>query len=246
MHPAEWELQAFADDDALLANRRDVLDHVSACPVCARRVDATRRLNDAHARMLALLDGPVPPVTVDAVIARAGGGRRRHLRRAVAAGIGVLFVAAVAAAAVPGSPLRAVIRQLTMPDAAPRASRHPGAPAPRPSEAGVAFVPSAHVEVDFSYVQDEGSARVVIVPTAAVEVRHWGGVAAYALTARGVVVDNPGSRASYEVLIPAAAGRVRVRIAGREVLTKNGATVSANVRPEGGSAYVIPLSASPR
>ena len=246
MHPAEWELQAFADDDPLLANPRDVLDHVSACPVCARRIDAARRLHAAHARVLALLDRPVPAVAVDAVIARAGGGRRPHLRRAVAAGIGVLFVAAAAAAAVPGSPLRAVIRELTMPEAAPRVSRQPAAPVPRHRESGVAFAPAARVEVDFSDVQEEGSARVVIVPTGAVEVRHWGGVAAYALTARGVVVENPGSRASYEGLIPAAVARVRVRIAGREVLTKNGATVSASVRPESGNTYVIPLSASPR
>src|SRR5687767_10065174 len=84
------------------AEHREARSHLSTCAVCRRREEEMTAEDREIAGALAVLDRPIAAVNADTIVRRArrGGGR---WRLAVA---GSALLAATAAAAMPGSPVR--------------------------------------------------------------------------------------------------------------------------------------------
>ena len=168
---------------------------------------------------LAVLDSPIAAVDSTAIVRRA---RRGGARWRLAITGGALF-AATAAAAMPGSPVRRWLFEesepratVPAPTAAPTATTEPSSA----SERGVAIVPSDSAEVAFDAWQDAGEIAIRIVPERELRVRALGGTADFVVRPNGVRVRNAGSRASYELLVPATVAHVRVSVAGRQVFAR--------------------------
>lgn len=122
------------------------------------------------------------------------------------------------------------------------------APDPAPAPAGprgVAFVPGSSVVVAFRDTQPTGVLRVRLVDDSSLRLAPDHAVRGYALDARGVTVDNAGSRASFDLRLPRGVVRGRITVGGRTVLTKDGAHVDG-ASPDARGDYVIPLGGSGR
>ncbi len=191
-------------------------------------------------RLLASIDHRVPVVNVNDVIRRA---RLRPSRSNVlVAAAALLFMASVAAASVPGTVLHRYAQRILV-----RATQAPVAVTPVPAATdaasrGISFAPGSQVDVDFRAAQAAGSLQVRWADVSTVLLAQTGanGEAHYALTPDGVIVDNDGSTASYSLVLPTTLPRARVRIAGRVVLSKDGATVScAGSRDKSGTCEIV-------
>ena len=201
------------------------------------------RYDARTARELEAIDHAVPTPDVDAIISlgRARIHARRQKRYAMAAAAAVLFTAASAAALLPGARVRAWLRGA---EAVPTQSvARP--PQPRGREqaavpAGVAFVPREEVEIRFRATQPSGVVRVVLSDSGRVRVTHSGGLASYFLTSRGVSIDNGGSSASYEVVMPSSVAKGSVLVAGRTAMTIEAGRVRGASRDTAGG-YVLSL-----
>lgn len=127
-HLDEGQLQAFLDDQLSGRDRAAAAEHLMACAACRAIHEELRRSQAVFSSTIPLLDG-VEPVAVPRV------SRRRAFRLPVAfarAAALVLFLAATAAAAVPGSPVREWVAQML--------DREPQS-APRPATEATAAVP---------------------------------------------------------------------------------------------------------
>lgn len=189
--------------------------------------------------LLRAIDHPVPDIPVAAVIDRA----RRARRRAWLGAAAVLFVTGAAAAAVPHGVIGRYVRSvLGRRESVPQVAGPPAPAAPQAAR-GVSFVPGVRVEIAFRESQTRGVIRLRLDDAPAVRLSHDSSVAAYTLTANGVSVDNPGSGASYTLVIPHAVARVRVSVDGRVVFDKDGDRVSVDGRADPHGGYVIPMQA---
>ena len=176
------------------------------------------------------IDHPAPALRAERVMALS---RARRVRRSTfLAAATVLLAASVATAAVPGSPVRALIDRVL----APRAARvRAGAP-PRAQAAddavarGIAFVPEHGARVAFASAQPMGSLRVRLTSGASLRITQTSADrdAQFALTPDGVSVSNAGSTASYEILIPASIAEAHIHIGGKSVYSKTGAELSCD------------------
>lgn len=109
-HLDEGQIQAFLDDEPTGQQRAAMAQHLMVCGTCRSLHDELRRAKGLIATSFQLLDGPAPPAERRSV-ERPRRTARIHTALIRAAGL-VLFLAAAAAAAVPGSPLRAWIVQV--------------------------------------------------------------------------------------------------------------------------------------
>jgi TonB family protein len=109
-HLDEGQIQAFLDDQQAGHERAAIAEHLMACGECRTVHEELRRANALIATSLPVLDGPMPIVARRPVdhVARRAPVATAMIR---AAGL-VLFLAAAAAAAVPGSPVRGWIVQI--------------------------------------------------------------------------------------------------------------------------------------
>jgi hypothetical protein len=177
--------------------------------------------------MLALIDHPVPRVNALDVIERAR--TRSDWRSALLAACALFAVSSVAAATVHGTFVpRLLERMHRAPSRAHSVQVAPEATIAENASRGIAFVPGAQVEIEFRAAQRSGVVQVRWADGSSVLLTQTGaeGDAHYALTPTGVIVENERSVASYTLVLPRALSRARVRVAGREVLSKNGETVS--------------------
>jgi hypothetical protein len=94
----------------------------------------------------------------------------------------------------------------------------------------------------FRDTQSVGAMRVVIETAPSVQLTHHGGMATYAMTMSGIEIENTGSSASFELILPASVADATVRVGSRTVLRKHGAHLRADVGRDSSGAYVIPLS----
>ena len=227
MHLTDETLDHLLHAELSAADNHAARSHLSTCAVCrSREMEMTaedREIADA----LAVLDRPTAAVNADAIIRRArrGGGR---WRLAVA---GSALLAATAAAAMPGSPVRRwLFEESDRPVAAPEVVAPVAAAAEQSAaERGVAMVPGDSAEVVFDARQESGEIAIRIVAGRELRVRAIGGSAGFVVRPGGVRVRNDGSRASYELLVPAAVGRVRVTVAGRELFARRAGDAADSV-----------------
>jgi len=86
--------------------------------------------------------------------------------------------------------------------------------------------------------QDRGRLRVALADTGELVIRSDAPVS-YRINARGVVVHNSGSEASYDLLIPRAVPHVRILVGGRMVLEKLGPKILAGT--DSAPSMVLPV-----
>jgi hypothetical protein len=252
----EGALQALLDGGLPADERPAAEAHLAACGECAAAARALRALNERTASLLALGDVPAPvaqaQMSLRARRARARQGHWGDARRALLrAAVLVLALAGVAAAAVPGSPVRAWIEDAVLPDRketiAPAARR---APAPPPRQAAA---PSAPTGV--SIRPDGGAVRVVLsgasprlqVTARLVDGDHAGVLArgravlgARFRTAPGRIEVVGAGAGEIEVEIPRAARSATVEVNGRVLVARYGDSlrVLAPAETQGGGPTV--------
>lgn len=236
-HLGEGTLQALLDG-ALPAEERTAAEaHLAACGECAAAARELRALNERAASLLARGDLPAPvaqaQMSLRARRARQqshwGDARRALLRAAVL----VLGLAGVAAAAVPGSPVRAWLEEAVLP--ARKETLPPGArraPVPPPRQAAPPSAPTG-----ISIRPDGGAVRVVLTrasPRVVVTARLVDGDRAGVLargqakagarfrTAPGRMEVVDAGAGEIEVEIPRAARSATVVVNGRVRVVKDG------------------------
>jgi hypothetical protein len=217
MHLTDETIDHLVHDELSAAEHREARSHLSTCAVCRRREVEMTAEDREIAGALAVLDRPSAAVNADAIVRRARRGRGRW-RLAVA---GSALLAATAAAAMPGSPVRRwLFEESDRPVAAPEVVAPVIAEEQSAAERGVAMVPGDSADVVFDARQESGEIAIRIVAGRELRVRAIGGSAGFVVRPGGVRVRNDGSRASYELLVPAALGRMRVTVAGRELFAR--------------------------
>jgi hypothetical protein len=236
-HLDEGTLQALLDGELTAPDRAAAEAHLAACAECAGELRALSALEERLGALLGQADHPAPVAQAQmrfrsrraaAGQQRFGGEARRALLRAAML---VLGVAGVAAASVPGSPVRAWIEETVLPAetavqqpvARPEAQPAPAAPVAE-APAGVSIRPSrGAVSVVLT-----GAAEDVVVRTRLVEGEHAEVVATGA--ARGARfrtspgrIEIAGARAGeVTVGLPRGATSASVSANGRVRVAKEG------------------------
>jgi anti-sigma factor RsiW len=230
-HLAEGILQALLDAELPPPERAEAEAHLAGCPACTGELRGLRAAGERTSALLAQADVAAPVAQAQMALRRrrvaARQSRFAETRRALlrAAAL-VLGLAGVAAAAVPGSPVRAWIEDTVLPhERAPQAQEiqpapAPAAPAPAPEEfSGVTVQPL------------DGRVRVAL--TGAADLR---------LTVRSS--SEPGAKVLHAGLEPGARfhySRGRVELAGArggEVTVELPRDAEATVVEVNGRVYV--------
>jgi len=108
------------------------------------------------------------------------------------------------------------------------------AQAPDPGVAGIAVAPGRALVILFTSPQVEGQAQVSLTDGTEVVVRAPSGTATFTADVDRLVIDNPGSRATFEIQIPRAAPWVEIRVQGVPIFLKEGSRVTGS--------YLLPLT----
>jgi hypothetical protein len=169
-HLDDGLLQAFLDGELPPGERAAAEAHLAACGPCARALGELEAAGSLFGAALARADVPAPVATAQMSVRRrraqaaARGGFTEARKALLRAALLVLGVAGVAAAAVPGSPVRALIAEVL----APAPARVPDArpPAPAPAPAPVAEAPRAPAVQGVFLPPEEGRVHVVLSGTA--------------------------------------------------------------------------------
>ncbi|HEX8692362.1 MAG TPA: zf-HC2 domain-containing protein [Longimicrobium sp.] len=147
-HLAEGILQALLDAELPPPERAEAEAHLAACPACAGELRALRAAGERTSALLAQADVAAPVAQAQMSFRRRRMAARQHrfveARRALLrAAVLVLGLAGVAAAAVPGSPVRAWIEDAVLPrERSPQAQEIQPAPAPAAAPAPDLGAPS--------------------------------------------------------------------------------------------------------
>lgn len=162
IHLDDGVLRAWIDRE-LGDDAARVTTHIEGCDHCRARVNELRRAEVVVRDALALLDGPVPHelawarVTAGARAPRSTHGPRRPRRAggfdpplARAAGIALLCAGGVAAATIPGSPLRSLWMDSAAAPTVDAASAEMAPLAAPALEAGIRAPTSASVRIELS------------------------------------------------------------------------------------------------
>lgn len=239
--------------------------HVMDCEAC-RRALAVAEADDAEAgRLFGSLDHTPPEIDAAEFVrglTSRGNARKTVLtwsrswprnaaRWTVAAGI--LTASVVAAALVPNSPVRQLIRLVAA--ASPVGHNHSSAarsgssagqsPLPR----GVEILPDGRAEVLFRSRQAAGAVRVITTTTPQLSVEGDGDGPTYTVGENTIIVNNrPSDSVNYTVLVPTItdAAAVYIRIAGRVAYSHVGNRVTAQVPAESSGQLLLPLQNAQR
>jgi hypothetical protein len=243
VHLTEVELDLLYHEELARRHRDVALAHVAQCTECASRHQRFAAEDREIADALGLLDHPVPKANVSALIGRAKRVRRTHRWRLAAAAGAFAFAMAGVAAAMPGSPIRALLHRARMgPSRAPAAA--PQVALKSPPAAGISVGAGDTVVLIFEAAQMEGSIRITFRADSQLNVRATGGPARFTVRSGEVWVRNSGSAASYEIAVPSAARRVEMRVVERLVFAKHGSLVTLAPRRERDGSYIVRFDAA--
>ncbi len=232
MHPDDDALQALMDGELPAQRSADARVHLAACAGCRDRMTAIHTLTEDTFRVLSTLDVGAPAVSFDAIVRRRGrGARQPNLRRWALAAV-VAFTVSGLAFAAPRSPVREWLRSFfhTSDDVRVPVTPRPAPAAPPRSRsdgrdlAGVAVVPGRSLRIDFETRQSAGDIAITMTDSAAVTVSTAAGTATFTSSPTVLVVHNAGSAASFDVRIPHEASRIEIRVGGRRVYLRDGAS----------------------
>lgn len=230
MHRSDGELQALIDGQLDRDASERALSHLADCERCRTRRDALEMARRETADQLRLLDREAPALSADDVIRTAE--RRAIARRTAprnvfwaAAIAGLLAAGVVAAAVIPGSPVRAVIERMMAGEEAGAPAQEPIPAESRERSAGVALVPDGELEIAFETLQSEGTIELVEVGSDTARVDARGDSVGFVVGGGSVRVENRGAKASYRVLLPMQLPAVVIRVGDRTVYRRVGAEV---------------------
>jgi len=236
-HLGESTLQALLDGELSPPERAAAEAHLGTCPACAAELRDLRALHERATGLLARLDTPAP-VAQAQMRMRA---RRHRAARAIhwpqallKAAVLVLGFAGVAAAAVPGSPVRAWIESNVLPHAA-----RPATPVLVVADsAAVAAPPADASEPTGVSIGLDGEVMRVVITDASPKLEivaklvdsDLAGVLARGPMTKGarfrtspgrIEVLNAGA-GTLEVKLPRSAVRAAVEVNGRVYVSKHG------------------------
>jgi hypothetical protein len=235
MHLTSAELEALADGELLSPQSDRARRHLAACTTCGVTLARRQALLREVAEVLGAADHVPPVVSPDDLIARA-----RRIRRsrwpALAAGIAAVGVAIVGAAAViPRLPLTVHLGRVAKVDSAAIAGQQPA----ELRASSVGFTPAGVVNVTFASTQSSGEIGVTLSDSPVVRVSHRAGSVSYLVTMEGMLVENAGSGASYEITVPRAAASVHVRVGNWTVFARDGGHIWTAGVPGPSGHYLI-------
>lgn len=228
-HPRESELLALLDRETDPSREAALRDHLDACAACASRLADLATLVSENRAALAVLDAEPPAASADGILraatprADAGDGSPGSARLLRAAAVGVLLLAAGAAAAWPGSPIREAALRLLSGDA-PRVAA-PGA-APDTVSTAVVVRPGMRLVVAFLARQDRGAIRVTVEPVDVARVEATAPAVHFAVGGDSIAVRNAGATGDYQVVLPADLSDAAVRVAGVVVYRREATAAS--------------------
>jgi len=220
-HLDEGQILAARDGEALPPQAQQ---HLEACTTCGAAVEDARARSEIVARTLTALDGPVEATAAKAgVRARLGAARRprwswggRHLGRAAA----LLLLTAGAAAALPWSPVRSLLRPAgpePRADASAAPSSEAAAPVIRNAETGIAVpVSDGFVQV---VVRGADPGTVLEVTWSDQDAARLAAPAGSRFTYAAGRVEVDASRGRVGVELPRAATHVSLEVDGRLYLS---------------------------
>ena len=192
--------------------------------------------------LLAALDEPPPPVSVESLLARGrtpAGAPRRHLRWA--AGIALALGVAGAAYAAPGSPLPGWLGRIG--ESIDRgANGRPSAVVPVPASAGVAVDVGGPVVIRFAG-RLAGYARVSLTDDSEVVTRSADGSTRFSSEPDQLLIEHP-SFDTLQVSVPRTAPRVEVVVGARTVWLKQGPEVVTSAAAGDFGDWLVPLAES--
>lgn len=197
-----------------------IREHLAGCVDCRGRVAAAERDEDEVHALLRHLDHAPPATDAETIAAHARARDVGWVRWA--AGIVLALGLAGAAYAAPGSPLRAWVEAVV--------EWMGGGSGDAPPPAGIAVAPGPALVILFTSRQAEGQAEVSLTDGAEVVVRAPGGTATFTAEVERLVIDNPSSTATFEILIPRTAPRVEILVTGVRVFLKEGPRVTGPFR----------------
>lgn len=236
MHLDEETLQRLLHGELAGPGESRARSHLASCRECVRRLEEAAREEDRIFGLLEELDHALPATGPESIL--PAGPAPERWRSRIAAGIAFLLVVGGIAVAVPGSPVREWVRGALRGDQPP-ASVEAG-PTGEESVAGVSVDPGESIEVAFEESQERGRILVRLVRAPELQVRIHGPSPGIRVHPDRIVVANAGSAASYEILVPESAPRMRVRVGPRVLLEKAGGEVRAPT-PRSEEGWVLPL-----
>jgi hypothetical protein len=238
MHLHDAELQGLLDEEPSVNENESVRAHVAGCEQCSARMEDMKLAFRETGQLLTVLDESPPAISADQLIEMA---QRRHIpaRRAPrgvawAASVAGLVVATIVAAAIPGSPVRAIVENLLQ-DLGPE-SPQPTAPV-EPWEAGVAITPDGAIEIVFDAAQSSGSIEVQLVEIDVARIEVRGDSVGFAVGDRSIRVENQDATASYRITLPENLSQTVIRVGTRTVFAKQGSRVLQNEFDQDGELY---------
>ena len=234
MHADEGQLQTLVDGE--LADER-LRHHVMECKACRARAEWVKMEQEEVFELLGALDHPRKGLSPETAIAR--GRTRRWSPIAKAAGFVVVAALAGVAYAAPRSPIRSLIdrvfdRGLAAPPTVQR-------PAPQPVISGVTVAAGERMSISFAETQSKGDIHVRIGDVAEIEVRTTGPGAAFTAGERNLSIDNSGSSADFEIVLPRLAPLVELFVGKDRVFAKRGDEVITSGSITTTGEYVVSL-----
>ncbi len=218
--------------------------HLAGCPACRERADALQREAAQLDGLLASLDHPlVRPAPAAELFRRAARPRRRAWVRLTLAG-GLTVATALAAAALPSSPVhRWLVRRPAAVPAAAASSAAPSAPLQSlPAAAGVVIPHPAAMTIVVQHAQAAGTLVVTLTADSDVTIGARGGDVAYDVSDSGVTVRNRVAATEFDVALPVALRATPIYVGGVRVYP-TGRAPDPGAAP-GETRYRIPLGST--
>ncbi|HEV8357069.1 MAG TPA: zf-HC2 domain-containing protein [Gemmatimonadales bacterium] len=243
MHLDQEQIQRLLHRELPAGVEASLREHLAGCGDCRGRLQSAERTERVVQGLLRRLDHPVPRVDARTIEAMAGAPRWSEWSR-WAAGILIVLGGVTVAYAVPGSPLRDWVRTLTgrVNGGPARAPAPPIVPAPQAGTGGIAVVPGPRLVIQFTSSQVVGQVRVSLGDRDEVVVEGPSGGARFTTEAGRLVIDNPGSSATFEIEIPREAPWVEIRVERRRIFLKAGPRVTTESGAAVQGVYRISLA----
>lgn len=238
-HVEQGELQAYLDGEVTTSARAQIDSHIQSCGACAEQLEQLRSAATLFAFMMRGSDAPAPTAAALAEIQTVVPDvprRRFALTRSALTRAAIFMVgfAALASAAIPGSPVRSwlsnALQTVGVIDKAPAPAVVPAVPAPTEAtaniptdEAALAIQPAdGHVRVILTNVLTGATIRVRLIDGERATVQALGGATrARFRTGPGRIEVIGVQKGEVAVEIPRSAWDARVEADGRMLFQKD-------------------------
>ena len=247
MHLDPETLERLLHDELGPGREAESRRHLDVCPDCRERLaDAGRR----EARIFGLFEEldhePSAAQLALPSSERAELARTRPVWYRIAASIALVIAAGGLLYALPGSPVREWISgrgadEGGIGDGGAGRSEEVAA-----ALSGLTIRPDGAYEIAFLSPQSSGRIRIELTPSPEVQIRVAGEPVGLESGPERLVVSNAGSRASYEIRIPAAGPPIGILVDGRIAFRRQGDRVETAAELDPSGAYLIDLSSPPR